>query len=85
MPPDIHRVQVFDPDSARFLASGRECCESAGVSHAFTCDRGNGALLAHYFGKGKRRVVVRSGPNEGVTAQLGTRWRAGHREWTLDW
>ena len=85
MPPSTSRVQVFDPETARLLATGREHRAVDADGFAFECERGNGTLLTYYFGKGKRRVVVRTGPNEGVTASLGTRWVNGHREWTLDW
>jgi hypothetical protein len=77
-------VRVYEPDSHRLLATGHEL-GGTDHAHAFACDSGNGALLAYYFGKGKRHVLVQNGPNEGVPAHLATRWRSGHREWTLDW
>lgn len=80
----VRRVLVYDAETAQLLAAGEEAA-LPGHTHAFSCIRGNGALLLFYFVKGRRDVLVRLGPNEGVTAQLGTRWRGGRREWTLDW
>lgn len=82
MPPEI---EVYDPESACLLATGRaaECAETE--VHPFRCVKGNSVLLSYYFAKGKRQVMVRLGPNEGITAHLGTRWVGGHRQWTLDW
>ena len=77
-------LRVFEPGSSRLLAIGHETAGEAG-SAQFACDEGTGALLAYYFGKGRREVLVQNGPNEGVTAHLGTRWASGHREWILDW
>lgn len=76
-------VFVYDPDSFRLLAAGTEepCADGA---RAFSCTNGNGALLAYYFGRGKRLVMVRHGANEGITCHLGTRWCNGRREWLLD-
>ncbi|MGE0599693.1 MAG: hypothetical protein AB7J35_11520 [Dehalococcoidia bacterium] len=78
-------IRVFEPDSLRLLATGQHMGPCEAAVHPFGCLEGNGVLLAYYFGKGKRDVCVQIGENEGVMAHLGTRWRAGHREWTLDW
>ena len=79
-------IRLFEPESLRLLAVGQEIDEAeAEVLHPFGCLEGNGVLLTYYFGKGKRDVCVQIGENEGVMAHLGTRWRKGHREWTLDW
>ena len=85
LPSTGEQLQVFDPESSRLLAIVRECRDDADGHHHFSCSRGNGALLTYYFGKGKREVVVRSGPNEGVRAHIATCWKQGAREWTLDW
>lgn len=85
MLPDASAFEVLDPVSYRLLALGHECGEPTDGEHSFSCSHGNGALLTYYFGKGKREVLVRNGPDEGVHALLGTRWARGHREWTLDW
>ena len=77
-------IRIFEPDNARLLAIGHGTAEDD-ASLNFACDTGSGALLAYYFGKGRRRVVVQSGRNEGVAAHLATRWNKGHREWTVDW
>lgn len=79
------QFEVFDPESARLLAVGFECCEDVEGHPRFSCSHGNGTLLAYYFGRGKRDVLVRSGPNEGVHAHLTTSWKHGAREWILDW
>jgi hypothetical protein len=80
------KLELLEPVSARLIAVGHECGEGeAPGCRAFACQQGNGALLAYYFGKGRREVLVRSGPNEGMTAHLSTRWSGGHREWILDW
>ena len=84
LPDTAELVRVFEPESSRLLAVGHETCHEPD-SLSFECDSGGGALLAYYFGKGKRSVVMQCGPNEGVTAHLATRWARGHREWTLDW
>ena len=82
--PDKPRTfEIYDAESSRLLATAREAEEDGG-GHVVACTAGNGALLRYYYGRGKRDVIVRSGPNEGMTAHLGTRWRAGHREWTLN-
>lgn len=75
---------LYDPESAACLGIGETFANSEAESHPFQCLRGNGSLLTYYFGKGKREVVVRSAANEEFTAQLATRWAAGHREWILD-
>ena len=83
--PDLDRaVDVYDAESSRLLAT---CSQTAGEGHhlTFCCEHGNGALLTYYFGKGKREVLVRAGRNEGLAGHLGTHWRAGHREWTVDY
>ena len=85
LPDTARQVQVFDPESRCLLATGMECGEDNDGHHHFSCARGNGALLTYYFGKGKRDVVVRSGPNEGIRAHLATRWKPEGREWVLDW
>jgi hypothetical protein len=77
-------VEVFDAESSLLLATGQEEGEADGHRLTFSCSKGNGTLLAYYFGKGKREVRVRAGRNEGLTGQLSTRWRSGHREWILD-
>ena len=82
MPPEI---EVYDPESACLLATGRTSDCAGSDEHPFRCLEGNSRLLSYYFARGKRRVMVRLGPNEGITAHLGTRWAGGHREWTLDW
>lgn len=84
LPEACDLVRVFEPGTSRLLAVGRRTADEDNSQH-FACDTGTGTLLAYYFGKGKREVLVQSGPNEGVTAHLGTRWARGHREWTLDW
>ncbi|MEO8540271.1 MAG: hypothetical protein ABI577_11065 [bacterium] len=78
-------LMLYDPDSASLLATGMELSEADTTGHCFACIRGNGILLTYYFGKGRRHVMVRHGADEGVTAQLGTRWVAGRREWVLEW
>jgi len=78
-------VRVYEPESSRLLAEGRGARKGQQESIEFCCATGAGALLAYYFGKGRRQVVVQAGPNEGVSAHLKTRWANGHREWTLDW
>lgn len=83
--PDHPRTfEIYDAESSRLLATAREAAEEEGRVRVVSCTAGNGSLLTYYYGRGKRDVVVRTGPNEGMTAHLGTRWRAGHREWTLD-
>jgi|GEM_PF-4403793 len=83
-PPDTPRVfQLYDADSTRLLATAREAGQE-GPARVVSCIAGNGALLSYFYGRGKRDVIVRSGPNEGMSAHLGTRWRGGRREWTLD-
>ncbi len=78
-------IEIYDVDASRLLARAQEAgCDGDDDCRTISCIEGNGTLLTYYFGRGKRDVVVRSGPNEGTTAQLGTRWRAGHREWTLN-
>ncbi len=77
-------VRIYDPASARLMAVGVERAAPSG-GRAFSCSKGNGVLLTYYFGKGRREVLVRHGADEGVSAQLGTRWVAGRREWTLEW
>lgn len=84
LPDTCQPVRVFEPESSRLLAVGHETGgEDDGIR--FECDEGAGALLAYYFGKGKRQVLVQNGEAEGVTAHLGTRWWRGHRQWILDW
>lgn len=83
--PDTPRtLEIYDAESSRLLATAREAGKEGGRARVVSCTKGNGTLLTYYYGRGKRDVVVRSGPNEGMTAHLGTRWRGGHREWTLD-
>ena len=85
MLPEAHSaVRLYDPRSADLLAVGHKVGEQPFLDR-FACDWGNGTLLAYYFGKGKRDVLVRAATNEGATAHLRTRWRGGQREWTLDW
>ena len=79
------QLQVFDPESSCLLATGIECGEDSEGRHQFSFSDGNGALLKYYFGQGKRDVMVRSGPNEGIVAHLVTRWKPGGREWMLEW
>ena len=81
-PHDRRPLQIYDPGTATLIAVARG---TPGIAGGFECCEGNGALLAYYFGKGKREVLVRNGANEGVTARLATRWVADHREWILDW
>ena len=84
-PRDEHSaVEVYDAESSRLLATGQEAGVADGHRLTFECLRGNGTLLAYYFGKGKRQVMVRMGRNEGVSGQLSTHWRGRHREWSLD-
>lgn len=85
LPSTGQQLEVFDPDSSRLLAVGVRCGEDVDGHPRFSCSRGNGALLSYYFGKGKREVLVRNGPNEGIHAHLATCWKQGSREWTLDW
>jgi hypothetical protein len=83
--PDQPRLfEIYDVDSSSLLATAREAGEAGARGCVLSCIAGNGALLSYYYGRGKRDVVVRSGPNEGMTAHLATRWHAGKREWTLD-
>lgn len=84
LPPEMNFC-VVDPDSSRVLAIGHRLEEPEPSPLPFGCLRGNGVLLTYYFAKGKRDVRIQVGENEGIVAHLGTRWRSGHREWTLDW
>lgn len=85
LPPDLPRTfEIYDEGSANLLATARQEDARGGRCRIVSCIRGNGALLTYYYGKGKRDVVIRTGANEGITAHLGTRWRGGRREWTLD-
>ncbi len=78
-------LRVYEPESLQLLATGERLEDSSAEARPFGCVEGNGVLLTYYFAKGKRDVRVQFGENEGVLAHLGTRWRDGHREWTLDW
>ena len=85
LPDPAATFEVYDAESFCLLAKCQPACEDKGRHRlTFSSADGNGALLTYYFGKGKREVVVRSGTNEGMTGQLGTHWRSGHREWTVD-
>lgn len=84
-PRDGGNLKVYDPESSRLLATGVSQLEPGMREHPFCCLDGNGTLLVYYFGRGKREVTVQTGPNEGVTARLGTRWVGGRREWILNW
>jgi len=85
LPDSQNLMRVYEPEGSRLLAEGHGTRKGQQESIEFSCDTGSGALLAYYFGKGRRQVVVQAGPNEGVSAHLKTRWANGHREWTLDW
>lgn len=85
-PPDGEApLRIYHPVSAGLIAVGLERTAPGPGGHCFACSKGNGALLAYYFGKGGREVLVRHGANEGISAHLDTRWVAGHREWILEW
>lgn len=85
-PPDVEGpLRIYHPTSASLIAVGLARGAPGPGGHAFACSKGNGALLAYYFGKGGREVLVRHGANEGISAHLDTRWVAGHREWILEW
>ena len=78
-------VRVYEPETSRLLAMGHGARGGDHEPIRFHCETGAGMLLAYYFGKGRRQVVIQSGPNEGLPAHMKTRWSNGQREWTFDW
>lgn len=85
-PPDGEEaLRIYHPVSAGLIAVGLERTAPGPGGHCFACSKGAGALLAYYFGKGGREVLVRHGADEGISARLDTRWAAGRREWILEW
>ena len=68
-PPDGEApLRIYHPVSAGLIAVGLERTAPGPSGHCFACSKGNGALLAYYFGKGGREVLVRHAvPPESIT------------------
>jgi len=83
---DASRLSIFDSTKRELLATATDTLRPGSGPDCRLIDLdGADRLLAYYFGKAQREVLVAGGAGEGITATLETRWAQGHREWKLRW
>jgi len=86
MPHEVSRLSIFDSSKRELLATATDTLRPGSASDCRLIELdGADRLLAYYFGKAQREVLVAGGAGEGITATLETRWAQGHREWKIRW